>query len=76
MYSDILGSKQGMGGVRSPNRKADPDLHLASNNWSMADLKQQLNKDYTQYSTKNQKFDQLKSTLDNHQYEANPTHRI
>jgi hypothetical protein len=66
MYSDIMGSKQGLGGVRSPIRKVDPDLHLASNNWSMADLKTQLNKDYTKYSTKNQKHDQLKSTLDTH----------
>lgn len=42
MYSDILGSNKngGMGGMRSPVRKVDPDLHLASNNWSMADLKQ------------------------------------
>ena len=41
----------------------------------MADLKQQLNKDYTKYSTKNQKHDQLKSTLDTHLFEADPSQK-
>jgi len=58
MYSDILGSNSQIGGnVKSPGKKPAQDLHLSSNSWSTADLKNQLKKDYTTYSSKNLKHD-------------------
>lgn len=83
MYSDVLGAcssssnlrlsmtLHGRGGAtRTANRRTQKDLHLASNTWSTADLKSQLKKDYSAYSTKGQKYDQMKSSLDTHAFEA------
>jgi hypothetical protein len=44
MYSDIMGSRNLVSGnrngtVKSPNKKVQSDLHLASNTWSNADVR-------------------------------------
>jgi len=69
MFSDILGQ----GGYRrpkTPGRKLDKDLVLASNSWSTQDTKAQIKKDYTNYDRKGQKYTQLRSSLDTHEFPA------
>jgi len=50
LYSDIFGNE---GSVRSPTgTKKAGDLVLSTNDWATADVKQQIKKDYTNYTTK------------------------
>ncbi len=72
MYSDILGQTS-QGGRGSPIRKKNDDLASSSGNWSnTADVKSQIKKDYTSYSSKTQKHSQLRSALDTHTFEQPP----
>lgn len=68
MYSDILGSSGNGGKAQKTTRKKTCDeLHMAGNQWSTPNTKQ-MKKDYSGYLAKNQKKDQLRSSLDTHTY--------
>lgn len=77
LYSDIMGSDLSL--AQSQSKK---NLGLKSNevsaasNWAQQDVRAQIGKDYTTYSSKDQKHSQLRSALDNHEYVASPVRQV
>lgn len=56
--------------TESPNKKAHRDLHGVNHDWQYNN-KEQIKKDYSNYTAKNQKHDFLRSNLDDHGYDLN-----
>lgn len=51
LYSDILGGSSNQREMKSPMKKND-NLVSTTSDWQTADIKQQIRKDYTHYSSK------------------------
>ena len=49
--------------------KASVDLAQATRNWAEADIKNQIKKDYSSYSNIGQKINELRSSLDTHNFQ-------
>lgn len=70
LYSDILGAEARQ---RSPVKKASTEFGTTGGDWKTTDVKSQVKKDYTNYGSKTQKHQQLKSSLDTHDYPPSAT---
>ena len=56
--------------VGSPNKKVNKELESASGNWLNTDTRGQINKDHSNYNQKNQRQNELASSLDGHGFAA------